>query len=192
MKSVFKRIITLASVVIMLSILIMLASCDAYDSVIESFLKSDNYTVESENYTLTVDGAAVNFKMEDNQLYLYYDKSAKSYYYVTVVEDEITKLAIDSEQYITYYKAIVLPASNMAAKLSGFMQIRDHFEEADGKYTIKDGEEGSFSVSINEGIITIEVDNDGENNDYSYKIYNVGDTDVDIPDKVNTAKVQEE
>ena len=192
MKSVFKRIITLASVVIMLSILIMLASCDAYDSVIESFIKSDNYTIESENYSLTVDGASVNFKMDNAELYLYYDKSAKSYFYVNILEDEITKLAIDSEQYITYYKAIVSPASNMAAKLSGFKQIRDLFEEADGKYTISEDENISYTVAVSDGVINYTVDNEGDENDYSYKIHNIGSTKVVIPDNVNNAEIVEE
>lgn len=188
MKSVFKRITALIFAVIMLSLLIMLASCNAYDSVIDSFIKSDNYTVESENYTLMVDGAKVNFTMDDTQMYLYYDKSAKSYYYVTQGEEGITKLAIDSEQYITYYKEIVSPASNMASKLSAFKHLRDSLEETDGKYVIKESERNSYTVAVADGEITYSVENEGDTNDYSYKIYNIGSTKVEIPDNVNEAK----
>ncbi len=194
MKSVFKRITALIFAVVMLSLLIMLASCNAYDTVIESFAKSDNYTVESENYTLMVDGATVNFTMGETQMYLYYDKSAKSYYYVTSqgTDEGIVKLAIDSEQYITYYKAIVSPASNMASKLTAFKHLRESYEELDGKYIFKENDKISYTVSVSDGEITYSVDNDGESNDYSYKIYNIGKTEVVIPDNVNEAKPVED
>ena len=193
MKSVFKRITALIFVVMMLSALIMLASCDAYKSTIESFIKSDNYTVESESYVLTVDGASVNFKMGDTQTYLYYDKQAKSYYYVTMQEDDesIVKLAIDSEQYISYYKSIVSPASTMAAVLSGFKHVYNSYEEADGKYTFKENDETSFFVSVSDGTINFSVDNEGDTNDYSYKAYNIGETKVTIPDNVKNAEVMD-
>jgi hypothetical protein len=193
MKSVFKRITALIFVVMMLSALIMLASCDAYKSTIESFIKSDNYTVESESYILTVDGASVNFKMDDTQTYLYYDKQAKSYYYVTMQEDgeSIFKLAIDSEQYISYYKSIVSPASTMAAVLSGFKQVYNSYEEADGKYTFKENDETSYFVSVSDGTINFSVDNEGDTNDYSYKAYNIGETKVTIPDNVKNAEVMD-
>ena len=189
MKTAFKRITALIFAVMMLSALIMLASCDAYDATIESFIKSDNYTVESESFTLTVDGASVNFVMDDTQMYLYYDKQAKSYYYVTMqdTDDSIVKLAIDSEQYISYYKSIVSPASTMASKLSGFKQMHGSFEEVDGKYTFK--EDGAFyTVSSVKGEITFTVDNEGDSNDYSYKVCNVGETKVVIPDNVKNAE----
>jgi hypothetical protein len=193
MKSVFKRITALIFVVMMLSALIMLASCDAYKSTIESFIKSDNYTVESESYILTVDGASVNFKMDDTQTYLYYDKQAKSYYYVTMQEDDesIVKLAIDSEQYISYYKSIVSPASTMAAVLSGFKHVYNSYEEADGKYTFKENDETSYFVSVSDGTINFSVDNEGDTNDYSYKAYNIGETKVTIPDNVKNAEVMD-
>ena len=193
MKSVFKRITALIFVVMMLSALIMLASCDAYKSTIESFIKSDNYTVESESYILTVDGASVNFKMDDTQTYLYYDKQAKSYYYVTMQEDDesIGKLAIDSEQYISYYKLIVSPASTMAAVLSGFKHVYNSYEEADGKYTFKENDETSYFVSVSDGTINFSVDNEGDTNDYSYKAYNIGETKVTIPDNVKNAEVMD-
>jgi hypothetical protein len=193
MKSVFKRITALVFVVMMLSALIMLASCDAYKSTIESFIKSDNYTVESESYILTVDGASVNFKMDDTQTYLYYDKQAKSYYYVTMQEDDesIVKLAIDSEQYISYYKSIVSPASTMAAVLSGFKHVYNSYEEADGKYTFKENDETSYFVSVSDGTINFSVDNEGDTNDYSYKAYNIGETKVTIPDNVKNAEVMD-
>lgn len=193
MKSVFKRITALIFVVMMLSALIMLASCDAYKSTIESFIKSDNYTVESESYILTVDGASVNFKMDDTQTYLYYDKQAKSYYYVTMQEEDesIVKLAIDSEQYISYYKSIVSPASTMAAVLSGFKHVYNSYEEADGKYTFKENDETSYFVSVSDGTINFSVDNEGDTNDYSYKAYNIGETKVTIPDNVKNAEVMD-
>ena len=58
---------------------------------------------------------------------------------MTMQEDDesIVKLAIDSEQYISYYKSIVSPASTMAAVLSGFKHVYNSYEESDGKYTFK-------------------------------------------------------
>ena len=189
MKIAIKRLLTLALAVVMLALSLSLVSCSEEESTIEDFLSADNYTYkQDENKFIMVDGSTVYCKNEVNEQYLYLSEAEECYYYCALVKGTIiSKLKIDSEDYIIYHNQMVSGASSFAAELTAFLQIMDELERDGEAYKYQTHSDGTYTakITIKEEQIIREATIQGVK--YVSKVCDMDNTVITIPNAVKQA-----
>ena len=142
MKKTIKSVLALALVVATLCTLLVLTSCGGVSSTVEKFLRAEEYTIQTDDLIIMVDGASVYYKAGTVEKYLYLVRNKSNneegkYYYCVVTNGKITsKLEIDSEEYIFYREELVSYAASTAEKLSLGVRLEKDISTEEGAYAI--------------------------------------------------------
>ena len=190
MKTVIKRVLTLALAVVMLSLMMSLVSCSEVESTIETFLSADSYTwTKGNESTVKVSGSTVYRKDATHEVYLYHSEENQCYYYYVknLVTKGTQKLKIDSEDYIVYRNQVISDVSAMAGRLSSALQILDQLERDGEAYKYQEIAESQFTTTllVKDGEITQTVQ--VADLKVVYKVSAIGETEIEIPQSVMTA-----
>ena len=187
MKTVIKRVLTLALAVVMLSMMMSLVSCSEVESTIETFLSADSYTwTKDGGSTVKVSGSTVYRKDATHEVYLYHSEENQCYYYYVknLVTKGTQKLKIDSEDYIVYRNEVISEVSAMAGHLSSALQILDQLERDGEAYKYQEIAESQFTSTllVKDGEITQTVQ--VADLKVVYKVSAIGETEIEIPQSV--------
>ena len=190
MKTVIKRVLTLALAVVMLSLMMSLVSCSEVESTIEDFLSADSYTwTKGNESTVKVSGSTVYRKDATHEVYLYHSEENQCYYYYVknLVTKGTQKLKIDSEDYIVYRNEVISEVSAMAGHLSSALQILDQLERDGEAYKYQEIAESQFTTTllVKNGEITQTVQ--VADLKVVYKVSAIGETEIEIPQSVMAA-----
>lgn len=182
MSKKIKRLMSLFLIVSTVLALFAMTSCGV-TSAVEEFLTSYNYTFSVGKTTVKVDDSTVYCANGSVEEYLYYDDSAQKYYYAKAAGSIITKLYLDSEEYMFYHETLVSKVSDASKILSAFLQVSDKLEEKD---------DGSYSfngcvLKEKDGVITCTAVGG-----ITYTVSNVGETVITVPNNIRTMKASNE
>ena len=182
-----KRIISFVALLAVLCSALLLSSCGEITlrGTLEEFLTAESYTYESGDTLLMVDKQTVYLKEGDVEKYLYYDEDEQGYYYcIKEKSKDIVKESLDSEMYILRYRELIKEASMSASTLSVLLHNGDLIGETDLKCKVTFGEH-EMEISADEtGIVVRALTGDSQKTE----IYDINNTEIEIPDSVMKAK----
>lgn len=178
MRKTIKSILALSLVVATLFALLALSSCGT-TGAIRDFLTAEEYTVQSGDMTVKVDGASVYTKNGKSEKYLYLVRDESMYYYCEIYDGKITsKRAIDSEKYILYRESMVSFVSTFSETMTAALHLEKETAKEDGTYHVN-----GYVVSLNDDG-NIEITKDKQ----KIVISGVGTTVIEIPKNVLSKK----
>ena len=182
-----KRIISLLALLTVACSALLLSSCGevTLKGRIEEFLTAESYTYESGNALLMVDRQTVYLKEGERERYLYYDSDKQGYYYcVKEKSKDLIKESLDSEMYILRYRDLINEASMSASTLSVLLHNGNLIGETDVSCKVSFGKQ-EIELSADETTLTVRaLTGDSQKT----QIYDINDTEIEIPDSVMDAK----
>ena len=129
---------------------------------------------------------------DDVCYYLWYDEDEDEYYEAEVEDDEIVKYKLTKEEFADEWAEYV---SMVADKIMGYVKLLDLMDEEDGVYSYEYEyyDDNDVTVEIKaEGKELIMEKSYDDGDEYTYKVYDLNKTKVEIPEDVLDAKVEKD